>query len=75
MAIIDNPALPPVFTPAAIKRLREDSHATRSAFADGLNVSASTVARWEAGTMRPNGLARRLLGVVEKHGFQLVADA
>ena len=75
MAIVDHPAPPPFFDAAAIKRLREESRATRSAFADGLNISVGTVRRWEAGTMRPSGPARRLLGVVQKHGFQLVADA
>lgn len=75
MAVVSEPAPPPVFTPAAITRLRKKSRATRSAFADGLNVSLGTVRRWEAGTMRPSGLARRLLGVVQKHGFELVADA
>lgn len=74
MAITDNPAPPPFFTPAAVKRLREESRASRATFADGLNVSVGTVGRWEAGTIRPSGPARRLLSVVQKHGFQFVAD-
>ena len=45
MAVVNDPAPPPLFTPAAIKLLREESRATRSAFADGLNVSAGTVRR------------------------------
>lgn len=75
MAVSDEPPAPPLFSPAAIKHLRERNRVSRSTFAHGLNISARTVGRWEAGTMKPSRLARRLLGVVEKHGFQLVADA
>lgn len=75
MAVPNEPPAPPLFLPAAIKQLRERNRASRSAFAHGLNISARTVGRWEAGTMKPSGFARRLLGVVQKHGFQLVADA
>jgi putative transcriptional regulator len=75
MAVSDQPPLPPMFNPAEIKKLREDSRATRATFARGLNISVRTIGRWEAGTVRPSGPARRLLGVVQKHGFQFVADA
>ncbi|WP_088181935.1 helix-turn-helix domain-containing protein [Sphingobium sp. Z007] len=75
MAVPDQPPLPPVFGPAAIKKLREDSRATRATFARGLNISTRTIGRWEVVTVRPSGPARQLLGVVQKHGFQLVADA
>ena len=75
MTVPDQPTPPPVFSPVAIRQLRESSHATRATFAWGLNISLRTVERWEAGTARPSGPARRLLGVVQKHGFQFVADA
>lgn len=75
MTVPDQPPPAPVFSSAAIKTLREDSRATRAIFSRGLNISVRTVERWEAGTAHPSGPARRLLGVVQKHGFQFVSNA
>lgn len=75
MAVPDEPPAPPLFSPAAIRQLREKNRVSRSTFAHGLNISARTVERWEAGTMKPSGPARRLLGVVQKHGFEFVVTA
>ncbi len=75
MAVADEPPAPPLFSPTAIRQLRERNRVGRSAFAYGLNISARTVERSEAGTMKPSGPARRLLGVVQKHGFEFVVTA
>ncbi|BCA64396.1 hypothetical protein HMP09_p0044 (plasmid) [Sphingomonas sp. HMP9] len=70
--IEDYPPPPPIFSPADIRRLREDNDAGPRAFAHLLNVSPGTVRRWEAGAMKPNGVARRLLAVVQKHGLDVL---
>jgi putative transcriptional regulator len=36
-------------------------------------ANAPTVQKWEAGTKRPSGMARKLLAVVEKHSLQVLA--
>jgi len=33
-----------------------------------LNISASTVQKWESGAKRPSGVALKLLDVVSRHG-------
>lgn len=68
----DVPPIPPFFSPAAIKQVREISKASPSMFARCLNVSTSTIWRWEAGVVKPNGFARKLLAVVQKHGLQIL---
>lgn len=64
--------VPKMLAPSRIKRIRENSHVSQPVFALYLNTSASTVQKWEAGTKRPSGAARKLLTVVEKHGLQLL---
>jgi putative transcriptional regulator len=68
----DELPITPVFSPAAIKKVREINKASPSIFAGRLNVSTSTIWRWEAGTVKPNGFARKLLAVVQKHGLQIL---
>jgi len=68
----DAPPITPFFSPAAIKLVREVNKASPSMFARSLNVSTSTIWRWEAGTVKPNGFARKLLSVVQKHGLQIL---
>lgn len=73
MDVPDEPSIPPFFSAAAIKQVREANSASQSVFAGCLNVSTSTIRRWEAGAVKPNGVARKLLFVVQKHGLQILA--
>ncbi len=65
-------AAPSVMHPEEIMRIREGVHVSQLVFARYLNISESTVQKWEAGTKRPSGMALKLLAVVEKHGLQVL---
>jgi putative transcriptional regulator len=56
-----------------IKELRERHHVSQPIFARYLNTSESTVEKWESGAKRPSGMALKLLGIVQKHGLQILA--
>ncbi len=65
--------LPPrEIAPAEIKRLREANNVSQRVFARCLNTSESTVEKWESGTEQPSPPLRKLLSVVQKHGFQVL---
>jgi len=63
---------PPNFEPADIKALRESNHVSQPVFARHLNISESTVQKWESGAKRPSGPALKLLTIVQKHGLQVL---
>ena len=58
----------PTYTPERIKGLRAKLDMTQNAFARLLNVSISTVQKWEIGQKNPIGTARKLLSVLENKG-------
>jgi len=66
-------AIPPEIAPEQIRALREQCHVSQSVFAQLLNISASTVQKWESGAKRPSGLALKLLSVVSRHGVDVLA--
>jgi putative transcriptional regulator len=63
----------PAMAPAAIKQLCEASHVSQQVFARSLNISESTVEKWETGAKKPSGAALKLLAIVEKHELQILA--
>ncbi len=62
----------PAYHPEKIKGLREKFSMTQYAFARLLNVSASTVQKWEIGNKKPSGAARKLLSVLDKKGINIL---
>lgn len=66
--------LPPVIelAPKQIKRLRLECKASQSVFAAFLNVSPSTVQKWETGQKRPNGPSLKLLNLVNNKGLSVL---
>lgn len=67
---------PSEFSAAEIKEIRRNAGMTQVAFASVLSVSPKTVEAWECGRNRPDGPARRMIGLLredshfaEKHGF------
>jgi len=56
-------------TPEKIKSLREREHVSQAVFASVLNMSLSTVQKWEIGEKRPSGPSLKLLSLVEKKGL------
>ncbi len=63
--------LPPVpaYSPSAIKELRSSCNLNQKEMARILNVSTSTLQKWETGAKKPAGAARKLLDVVCKKGI------
>ena len=59
-------------TPEKIKSLREKEHVSQAVFASVLNMSLSTVQKWEIGEKRPSGPSLKLLSLIEKKGLSAV---
>ncbi len=66
-------AITPAIAPAAIKQLRESNKVSQPVFARYLNISESTVEKWETGAKTPSGAALKLLAIDQKHGLQILA--
>ncbi|MGI4861510.1 MAG: helix-turn-helix domain-containing protein [Janthinobacterium lividum] len=66
-------AVPSSPEPEEIKRIREVQNVSQPVFARYLNTSESTVEKWESGTKRPSGMARKLLTIVQKHGLRVLS--
>jgi putative transcriptional regulator len=62
-----------VYTPAQIKRIRLKNKASQAALAAYLNISPSTVQKWEQGQKKPNGLALRVLNLIDHKGLSILA--
>jgi len=45
----------------------------QSVFAAYLNISTSTVQKWEIGEKKPSGIALRFLNMIEKNGLAIIA--
>lgn len=60
---------PPQFSPKEIVKLRESYDLSQAVFAVFLNVSASTVQKWEQGQKEPGAAVCRLLQVVKEYGL------
>ena len=63
---------PPSFSARQIRQLRESFEVSQAVFAALLNVSTSTVQKWEQGQKEPTAAALRLLQVVKRHGLAVV---
>ena len=61
------------FKPNEIKTLRKRHRVSQPVFARYLNISESTVEKWETGAKKPSGAALKLLSIVEKHGLKILA--
>ncbi len=75
MREFDALCLPPVknYTPTQIRRLRTRYKASQAVFAAFLNMSPSTVQKWEQGQKKPNGPSLKLLNLVDVHGLEALA--
>ncbi len=66
-------AAPTEIKPQQIKKIRERNNVSQPIFARYLNISESTVQKWETGAKRPSGMALRLLAVIQKHGLAVLS--
>jgi putative transcriptional regulator len=66
----DVACLPPMqkFTPNKIKKLRKSLKVSQAVLAKLLNISLSTVQKWERGEKHPSGAALKLLNIIEIKG-------
>jgi len=55
-----------------IKALRESANVSQAVFAAVLNISPSTVQKWEIGDKRPSGPSLKLLNLIERKGLESV---
>ncbi|AKP74922.2 Antitoxin igA-2 (plasmid) [Piscirickettsia salmonis] len=56
-----------------IQAIRKKTHLSQAMFARFLNVTVSTVQKWEQGVNEPAGPALVLLNLVDKQGIKAVA--
>lgn len=71
MAEFDTLKLKPVsdLSPQQIKKIRLNEKVSQPVFALCLNISPSTVKKWETGEKHPQGAALKLLNIVAKKGL------
>lgn len=60
------------FTPEEIKKLRKRIKLSQPVFAKYINTATSTVKQWEQGTRKPNGVALKLLNIIQKKGLDVL---
>jgi len=75
MREFDAMCLPPVkkYTAMQIKQIRKRSKASQTVFASYLNISASTIQKWEQGKKQPTGASLKLLSLVDRKGLDVLA--
>ena len=59
-------------SPQKIKSLREKAHVSQAVLAAVLNISLSTVQKWEIGDKKPSGPSLKLLNLIERKGLEAV---
>lgn len=57
------------YTPKDIMKIRKSNKVSQSVFAAYLNITPSTVQKWEQGQKKPSSLGLKLLSLVERHGL------
>jgi putative transcriptional regulator len=55
---------------ARIVELRKKTRLSQAAFAAVVNVSPSTVQKWERGVKKPTGSSKRLFDIIERKGIE-----
>ncbi len=64
---------PAPLEPRQIKLLRRQHKLSQPRFARYLNISESTVEKWESGAKKPSGSSLKLLSIVQKHGLEILS--
>ncbi len=60
----------PTYTPSQIKAIRGRCKASQKVFAAYMNISASSLQKWETGARKPDGLAFKLLSLIDRKGLK-----
>lgn len=59
-------------SPSEIRQLREKEHVSQAVLAAILNISVSTIQKWELGDKKPSGPSLKLLNLLERKGLEAV---
>ena len=65
---------PPAYSPDGIRKIRESFGVSQAVFAALMNVSLSTVQKWEQGQKVPSAPAYKLLEIVKKNGLGILVN-
>jgi putative transcriptional regulator len=60
------------YPPEKIVSIRKRNHLSQAALATILNISPSTVQKWEQGKKKPAGASKKLLDVMERKGIEVL---
>lgn len=60
-------SVPVAFTPEEIREIRMKANMTQSIFASCIGVTKKAVEAWEGGRSKPDGAARRTLGLFKQN--------
>jgi putative transcriptional regulator len=58
--------------PKKIRALREQAKVSQAVFAAVLNISVSTIQKWEIGEKKPSGPSLKLLSLIDRKGLEAV---
>ena len=72
MREINSLCLPDIkeYSAGSIIALRKKTRLSQAAFAVVVNVSPSTVQKWERGAKKPTGSSKRLFDIIERKGLE-----
>ena len=59
--------------PTEIKKIRERENVSQPVFAACLNISSSTVKKWETGEKHPQGASLKLLNIIANKGLNAIS--
>ena len=65
---------PPAYSPDGIREIRESFGVSQAVFAALMNVSLSTVQKWEQGQKAPSAPAYKLLYIVKQNGLGILVS-
>lgn len=63
---------PPAYSPDGIREIRESFGISQAVFAILMNVSVSTLQKWEQGQKVPSAPAYKLLDIVKNNGLSIL---
>ncbi|KPA09690.1 DNA-binding protein [Candidatus Magnetomorum sp. HK-1] len=63
----------PAYKPEQIKKIRIKNNLSKEIFANYLNLSSTTINRWESGKTKPRNTSLKLLYLIEHKGIGIMA--
>ena len=65
----------PEYTPEKISAIRRELRLSQAALAALMNISKSTVQKWEQGEKHPSGASQKLLNIIEHQGIDILVKS